>query len=161
MDIPSIPGFQFLCVSCEFNLIPQENCGIKKKNKKRRVLAQVSNTKENDPTILISNHEGTIPIPASGLSQNIDTIESFSHVKFEKQKQKAKREHVNLAVLILCKDRTDDNAAQPIFEHKKDSDINANNQVRDDQSESGDSIKSSCKSPTSGSIDKADQICRQ
>ena len=54
-------------------------------------------------SILISEHEGTIPISDSGLSQNIDTIESFSHVKFEKQKQKAKREHVNPAVLFCAK----------------------------------------------------------
>ena len=149
IDVSGTPGFHFLCVSCEFNVIPQENCGLKKKKKKD--LAQLSEISE-DPPVLDRDSDGVVANPAPGLSHNKNSIESFSHVNTDKQKQKVKRGHIYPEVIILTKDGRDDVPASSsrIRENGNKNKINNNNNIDQRSDHDSGEIISGSSSNSSG-----------
>ena len=161
MEIYNTPGFHYLCVSCELSVIPQENCGLKKKKKKD--LAKVSDIPKDNESQGggMSERDRTSPIPTSGLSQNVNTIESFSHVRIEKQTQNVDRGHVNPEVIILTKNDKREEAAQSSHDHENGSENNNScNQMNDNVKRSKEANNgSSRKSSKSTGNENVPKVC--
>ena len=78
-SILKIPGMHYLCPACEYDLIPDDNIGLKKK--KNTVIDESQNISDERPHT-INDNDTKSPTPSKDKSENPpDKIESISQMK--------------------------------------------------------------------------------
>ena len=94
-NIFNIPGFHYLCISCEDDVIPEDDRGLKKQ--KRNATAATGDNSEEMRLTGVDTAHNSNPV----LSNNKNSIKSFSHEDKQNVKQKQKHLHINPNVVVL------------------------------------------------------------